>query len=512
MNFNKLLLWSSWVLITLVLTVYFTGTLQGEDKSTFLPGETTHGHYQIEMACDACHTTFDGVKQDACLDCHAAELELADDSHPESKFADPRNANLLLLIDAEKCVTCHVEHRPDMTRKIGVTQPPDYCIYCHQDIAEDRPSHEGMPFDTCRGACHNYHDNMALYEDFLVKNLHQSDTYEKAVVIDRDFLDIYRQNPKYPIKQLTLKEHDAPEGVNLEAGHDWEGSTHADAGVNCMACHGIEQSGMDEKVWVDKPNHQVCENCHDQEVAGFLAGRHGMRLAAGLSPMRTDMARLPMKPVEPRELNCVSCHKSHEFSTDPRHTAVESCLKCHADDHSRAYKASPHFRLWNEELKGQMPPGSGVSCATCHLPREVVKHAGVERTLVQHNQNFNLRPSQKMARSVCMNCHGLGFTLDALADPELARNNYSERPSVHIGTLEMAEKRLENPKASEEGEPAPESEVVSETVDEEASRPEPVTEKPVTDVPAIELAPIEEAFGHSTTSPAEDLEITEGGK
>ena len=441
-NIKQIILWLSWILVTLVLTIYLTSSLLGQDKSDFLPGDSSHGHYQIEMACEACHTTFAGVKQEACLDCHGAELEAVDDSHPESKFADPRNADMLMVIDAQKCITCHVEHRPGMTRPMAVTVAADYCIYCHEDIADDRPSHDGMPFDTCRGACHNYHDNKALYEDFLAKNLHQANTYGEPVTIERNFLEIYRLNPKYPVKRLTMNDHDAPAGVDLKKGHDWENSSHANAGVNCMACHGVTKPGATTQVWVDKPDHNGCKNCHELEVSGFLAGRHGMRLAEGLSPMTTDMARQPMKADAHKELNCMSCHQAHQYSTEQRHTAIDSCLKCHADDHSRAYKGSAHFRLWNEEVKGQTAKGTGVSCATCHLPREVIEQGDIKRTVVQHNQNLNLRPRQKMARGVCMNCHGLGFTLDALADEELVRNNYSDSPSVHIESLEMAEKRM----------------------------------------------------------------------
>ena len=36
----------------------------------------------------------------------------------------------------------------------------------------------------------------------------------------------------------------------------------------------------------------------------------------------------------------------------------------------------------------------------------------------------------------------LGFSLDALVDAELVRNNFSERPSKHIESLDLAEKRL----------------------------------------------------------------------
>lgn len=445
MNLKQIILWSSWILVTLILSVYLTTSLLGQDKSTFLPAETTHGHYQIEMACEACHTTFDGVKQEACLTCHAEELKAANDSHGESKFTDPRNASMLDLIDAQKCVSCHVEHRPNKTRKMGVTVPRDYCIYCHEEIAEERSSHQGMPFNECRDACHNYHDNTALYEKFLSKNLHQSDILEHPVTIGRDFMAYYRLKPKTSIKVLTMEHQDAPEGVDLEKGEDWIDSSHANAGVNCMGCHGaVVPEKESAPIWVDKPAPRACENCHDLEVSGFLSGRHGMRLAENLSPMTTDMARLPMKQNVHKNLNCVSCHQAHQFTTNPRIIAVDSCLECHADDHSRAYKASPHFRLWNEELKGQQAKGTGISCATCHLPREVIEKGGIKRTFVQHNQNLNLRPNQKMIRNVCMNCHGLGFSLDSLADAELVRNNFSEKPSVHIESLEMVEKRLKN--------------------------------------------------------------------
>jgi hypothetical protein len=46
-----------------------------------------------------------------------------------------------------------------------------------------------------------------------------------------------------------------------------------------------------------------------------------------------------------------------------------------------------------------------------------------------------------MVRSVCASCHGLRFTLDALADPELARRNFSGRPSARVQSIDWALKR-----------------------------------------------------------------------
>jgi hypothetical protein len=80
------------------------------------------------------------------------------------------------------------------------------------------------------------------------------------------------------------------------------------------------------------------------------------------------------------------------------------------------------------------------------LPREIYRREGVDQVLVQHNQNLNLRPNEKMIRSVCLHCHGLGFSLNALADAALVRRNFAGQPTARVASLEMAEKRLSRPR------------------------------------------------------------------
>ena len=46
-----------------------------------------------------------------------------------------------------------------------------------------------------------------------------------------------------------------------------------------------------------------------------------------------------------------------------------------------------------------------------------------------------------MARGVCLTCHGLGFTLDALADRTLIDKNFNGQPKRQARSLEMAEER-----------------------------------------------------------------------
>jgi formate-dependent nitrite reductase cytochrome c552 subunit len=339
-------------------------------RAMLLPGKTTHGHHQIELACEGCHATpFAGKQglQSACESCHGAQLKAADDTHPLRKFTDPRNAERLEKLDATLCVTCHVEHRPGITLAMGVTQPGDFCFQCHAEVAKDRPSHAGMRFDTCNSAgCHKYHDNRALYEDFLAKHLDDP--------------------PLLSAPRLRLRTTKKPREMR---------EAHAR---------------------IERPTESACRECHEQEAKGFLAGKHGMRLAAGLSAMTPGQARLAMRKDAAHEaLGCVSCHTAPEFDT--RKAAVEACLGCHADEHSLAFERSGHHALWKKELAGELPAGSGVSCASCHMPR--IEHRdedlGTRRTLVQHNQSETLEPSEKMIRPVCLNCHGLGFSLDALA-------------------------------------------------------------------------------------------------
>lgn len=439
---KKALWWLLYLLGTSVLAGYLGYQLVAEPaKKDFLIGETSHGHYQIEMSCGACHVEpFGGTEilQNACLDCHQEELKAAMDSHPKTKFTDPRNADLVNILDARYCITCHIEHNPDVMQPMGVSLQTDYCVQCHQDIAEERPSHQDMPFDTCASSgCHNYHDNTALYESFLLK--HKDITNPANRVQPKTMLaDFFEYIPpkwekieaEAAYSNQAVKEHH-----NEKIHADWLQSKHAQEGVACETCHINKES-----TWVEKPGYEMCSSCHNEEAKGFLSGKHGMRLAQGLSPMRPGDARLPMtESSHDLELQCSSCHNAH--STDTRHAAVEACLGCHADEHSLAFKQSPHGELWEKSLSGELSTEEAVTCATCHLPRIEKEIAGQKFIRVEHNQNATLRPNEKMIRSSCMNCHSLAFSIDALADPLLINNNFSHAPSHHIESIDMAVER-----------------------------------------------------------------------
>ncbi|MHC4876693.1 MAG: cytochrome c3 family protein [Planctomycetota bacterium] len=444
---SNVTLWTIWLLLTVGIGGLLASAIPTSDSvsqlsTVFLPGDTTHGHYQIEMKCAACHEPGGSVREESCRDCHAADLKQSRDTHPESKFRDPTKSKLLLHIDARRCTACHSEHVPERTHQMGLTLPGDYCFHCHQSIGEDRPSHATFTYDSCAIAgCHNYHDNTALYENFLLKHAGEPDVMDSPLLSLRDAQvptsastsTESRTGNARASKQLAIDEHDAPTSHSDDRTllTAWAKSNHARAGVNCSGCHQPQQDEVTSE-WSDTVSHETCGRCHASEVDGFLSSHHGMKLAAGLSPMQPLEARLPMKASAAHaSLTCNSCHPAHRYDTVT--ASVAACLNCHDDQHSREYSGSSHYRLWLAEVSGKAPAGSGVSCASCHLPR-----IDNGRVTVEHNQNANLRPNEKMVRSVCLNCHGLQFSLNALADPQLKANCYSQAPSVHVESLDMA--------------------------------------------------------------------------
>ncbi len=453
--------WLIWIVLSLFAGAWLLYTMISEDasKSVFMPGALSAGHHQLEDRCDACHSdAFGGgeVIQQTCVDCHGKDRIKPFDSHPAKKFKDPRNAELLESINALMCISCHTEHKPELTAKDGLTQPVDVCFHCHKDVAKERPSHEGMGFETCKDSgCHNFHNNRALYTDFLIKHIDEPVLNGKMKVPAKEFVELLDEvmeypRDKYPVKALIADDIDAVEKsrINPDIEKHWLETAHARSGVNCSACHvtdlsdGEEAGSGSETVWNDRPDHTACSSCHSVEVSRFMEGKHGMRLKHGLSAMTPAQAKLPMKAdASHSEMTCNSCHGAHQY--DVKQAAVESCLGCHDDNHSKAYKQSPHYSLWQEENSGDGEPGSGVSCASCHMPRinyDVSEWSS--RIIVDHNQSANFSPNTKMVRSSCLHCHGLEFTLDALADTTLIENNFSGKPGIHIPTMDLARKEI----------------------------------------------------------------------
>ncbi len=485
-------LWFVWVALTMIVAGVAFGRLYiGGDRTTFMPGDTSGVHHQIELACETCHTSDDFASQKTvrkdinktCVTCHKDELKASNDSHPIKKFKNPRMADYWERIDARFCTSCHSEHQPEITLAGLVTLPSDFCVACHsqgdQDVRVNRPTHTGLEFDTCASSgCHNFHDNRALYEDFLVKHAGQPWVKEEPVHAPA-LLSRQRARPAEDEIEAYLASLTGPEGtLGTEADAHWAASAHAAADVGCGGCHApkAETEAEIEAAWVDVPGEEVCAKCHRSEAKTFALGRHGMRRHPEIAKpraakrmlrdlglkeppeamlsaietfledpapaplMSTSEARVTLLPeAHGQDLTCNTCHKPHE--QDLTFASVGACLSCHADDHSLAYEASPHAALWQAELAEEGAPGTGVTCATCHMPQSERK--GVVTT--NHNQNDTLRPNEEMIRPACMECHSLEFSIDALADAALVERNFSGKPDRHIDSIDWAVSRVDQP-------------------------------------------------------------------
>ena len=477
-----------WVGATLLAAAYIAAAMVvGGDRRPLLIGRTTDAHHQIEMACETCHAAGPFAEEEAadralnetCRNCHEAELNAVGDSHPRSMYRNPRMAAYWEPLDARLCTSCHAEHRPEITRTGAVTVATDFCVACHsegdQDIRLDRPSHAGLGFDTCATAgCHNYHDNRALYEEFLVEHAGQPALKPEPVhAMTARFRAL--QPPGGPALRRADAIAPAAAFADTNVLTLWAGSGHAEAGVNCAACHaeGLPANAAQAAVaahWIEAPSTGACRSCHEPQARSFARGRHGMREHPGIAPprkpaagleriglsravpafvadwladpapparMTVGEARLPMRADADahRALDCDACHRPHDV--DAARAAVEACVSCHDDSHTQAYAGSPHHQLWRAELAGEAPPGAGVSCATCHMPITQSR----DTIATNHNQNDTLRPNEKMIRPVCLDCHGLEYSLDTLADAGLVERNFTGAPSIHLKSVEWAVRR-----------------------------------------------------------------------
>ena len=208
----------------------------------------------------------------------------------------------------------------------------------------------------------------------------------------------------------------------------WQTSAHALADVNCSSCHQNEET----KQFIAKPTQESCKSCHENSVDTFLLGKHGIRTLEGLSPLTPAMAHLPMQDSSlDKQMNCNTCHNVH--TVDTYQASVNSCLTCHADNHSLNYKNSPHAKIFREIGTLPRPNEDSVTCATCHLPREV----SGDSVLVNHNNTYTLMPRDRMVQEVCMNCHGLEHAYNSIFDDELVEANFARPPDRQLPTFKL---------------------------------------------------------------------------
>ncbi|AFY70921.1 doubled CXXCH domain protein [Thalassoporum mexicanum PCC 7367] len=210
----------------------------------------------------------------------------------------------------------------------------------------------------------------------------------------------------------------------------WQGSAHAIANINCSSCH-LDQ---ETEALISKPDHESCRTCHEQAVATFLLGKHGIRLNEGMTPLTPAMAQIPMKEAAmDKQMTCNTCHDVHSANTTV--AAADSCLTCHNDNHSLNYEQSRHAEIFRAKGNIPRPDRESVTCATCHLPRQIPENG--DWVHVNHNNTFTLLPRDRMVSEVCMNCHGMEYAYKSIFDDEMVEANFNRSPTLEMETFEL---------------------------------------------------------------------------
>lgn len=398
------------ILLLLGLISFLSFAFFSNKRTIFLPGLTSNSHHLIESSCNSCHSPFSSIPDNNCNNCHKNQLQ--EDSHSQAKL-------LKAGLKKTNCIDCHHEHTGNLR---PITSRQDFCFSCHQKVITEKESHKAFTSVSCgTSGCHNYHDNIALNLEVIKKQLavDPSDLTFQVLSLDREASNT----------SLTAN---VPAGteVNQELISEWQSSYHAQASINCMDCH----EGAN-KNFLKNPLQNTCVKCHGAEFSGLEKSVHGIRGYLKLSPLVQKMSRLPMKlkDDEHRKLNCFICHDVHTVNT--RQAAVESCLKCHNDQHSQQYLKSKHATLFAPE-DTQRPGAQAVSCATCHMPRVEIVVEGKNKVVVDHNNSSNLRPRDKMLK-VCLNCHDLEFSFNSIFDDEMIKNNFVGTPTKKHPTMKI---------------------------------------------------------------------------
>ena len=217
------------------------------------------------------------------------------------------------------------------------------------------------------------------------------------------------------------------------------------SGVNCSGCHPGQGRTAALGGW--RPELPVCKTCHADQArtlpkASTACGCATASVSRNDGPLR-PLSKTPLPPMTPRgspradvkrsrTAHCARLQhlssRAHDFNTARRQGRSLHRL-------SRRYAYQGLLRL--AALRAvEARNGRRAAARQRRLVRHL-SHAGdrgraattaPKAIFVTHNQNDNLRPNEKMVRSVCGNCHGLQFTLDALADPALVERNFKGRP------------------------------------------------------------------------------------
>ena len=147
----------------------------------------------------------------------------------------------------------------------------------------------------------------------------------------------------------------------------WAGSSHAKSGMACVDCHSPHLNAPALGALETK----TCYRCHTEKAElERVAHPHQINGAKGFK--------------------CVTCHNPHDNIR--RETRMDTCLCCHKNHPTMAWKSSAHAM-------------SNVACTDCHNPHPSSRVPAIVN--IDHNQVDRPKrmPMSVDEPLVCYRCH-----------------------------------------------------------------------------------------------------------
>lgn len=230
----------SWLSVVLVVSAFFLRPLlTGSGEAAWSTGPISSAHSFIADDCRVCHSEFERVRDESCLECH-------------SEIGEHASVNLQLVSHAGlRCGSCHLEHNGNAgPSDIGETR----CASCHENISEVHAA-------TRLGNASHFEEN---HPEFTL-----------ALVTDPDLDQSGRMAQSRNLEEKSGLRFSHLRHVGqavLEAGE------HTGI-LRCDACHRLDRAGM----YMEPVSFEVdCQDCHSltfDEAFPDTEASHGNPLA-----------------------------------------------------------------------------------------------------------------------------------------------------------------------------------------------------------------------------------------
>ena len=293
-----------------------------------------------------------------CMDCHSDEELLSEKNGVEYSVHVDLQIFKSSVHDMINCTDCHSDVDPDDLPHNELLAEVN-CAECHDTEMFDTSVH-GKGKVACSN-CHGKHD--IQFSDSLKSNFD-------------NLCNSCHSNTTADFKQSI---HSSAINNNQEIG--------------CTSCHAQSIHTLQSRKFAEEDLHNICKNCHQQEVEKFENSLHGMALTNGkfLAP------------------NCITCHNAHKIKSSNDNSSKtykmnipELCGKCHKEgtkiSENKTISQRNILENYSESIHGDglFKRGLIVSavCTDCHFTHDIKPHEDETSSI-----------NRKNIASTCTQCH-----------------------------------------------------------------------------------------------------------